>query len=116
MNLIPVLTASAGTNTQGGLMLTLVQMLPIVLILVVFYFFLIRPQKKKEKQVAEMRSNIQIGDEVITAGGIIGRVVSIREDTLVVETGSDRSKIRLARWAIQANNTAHEAAAEESGK
>lgn len=117
MNYLTVLSSAAstsGANTQTSVVATLIQLLPILLIVVVFYFFLIRPQKKKEKEVAEMRSNIQVGDEVTTAGGIIGRVVSIREDTVVIETGSDRSKVRIARWAIQQNNTAHEQAAAEA--
>nr|WP_249295317.1 preprotein translocase subunit YajC [Fumia xinanensis] len=86
----------------------LIQLLPIVLIFVVMYFLLIRPQKKKEKQAQEMRNNLQVGDEVITAGGIIGRVVSVREDTVVVETGGDRSKVRIKRWAIQSVETIHD--------
>ena len=117
MNYLTVLSSAAstsGANTQTSVVATLIQLLPILLIVVVFYFFLIRPQKKKEKEVAEMRSNIQVGDEVTTAGGIIGRVVSIREDTVVIETGSERSKVRIARWAIQQNNTANEQAAAEA--
>ena len=55
-----------------------------------------------------MRNNLQVGDEVITAGGIIGRVVSVREDTVVIETGGDRSKVRIKRWAIQSNETVHD--------
>ena len=86
----------------------LIQLLPLVLIFVVFYFMLIRPQKKREKAVQQMRSSLEVGDEIVTAGGIIGRVVSIKDDTLVIETGSDRSKIRIARWAVQANNTVHD--------
>ena len=86
----------------------LIQLLPIVLIFVIMYFLLIRPQKKKEKEAQEMRNNLQVGDEVITAGGIIGRVVSVREDTVVIETGGDRSKVRIKRWAIQSNETVHD--------
>lgn len=93
---------------SGGLLVMLIQMLPLVLIFVVFYFMLIRPQKKKEKEIQKMRSSIEVGDEVITSGGIIGRVVNIKDDTVVIETGNDRSKIRIARWAIQQNNTVHD--------
>ena len=89
-------------------MILLAQMLPLVLIVVIMYFMLIRPQRKREKKVQEMRNNLQVGDEVITNGGIIGRVVSLREDTLVIETGSDRSKIRIKRWAVQSNETIHD--------
>jgi len=79
-------------------------MLPFILVLVVMYFLIIRPQKKKDKQMQEMRSNVEIGDSITTIGGIVGIVVSIKEDTLVVETGTDRSKIRFKRWAISEVN------------
>ena len=52
-----------------------------------------------------MRNNIQVGDEIVTAGGIVGRVVSVREDTLVVETGGERSKVRIKRWAVPVSYT-----------
>ena len=86
----------------------LIQIVPLLLIVVVMYFLLLRPQKKREKEIQEMRNNLQIGDEVTTAGGIVGRVVSLREDTLVIETGSDRAKIRIKRWAVQGNETLHD--------
>ena len=89
----------------------LVQFGPLVLIIIVFYFMLIRPQKKREKAVQQMRANLQVGEEVITQGGIIGTVVTVRDDFVVIETASDRNKIRIAKWAVQANNTAHEEAA-----
>ncbi|SDN43382.1 preprotein translocase subunit YajC [Acetanaerobacterium elongatum] len=100
-------TASGSATPANSALALLIQVGPIVLIFVVFYFFLIRPQKKKEKEIQKMRSDLQVGDEIVTSGGIIGLVVSIREDTVVIETGSDRSKIRIARWAIQTNNTVH---------
>lgn len=106
---LSVLADTTSAEAQGGSMwLMLAQLLPIILIFVIMYFLLIRPQKKKEKQAQEMRNNLQVGDEVITVGGIIGRVVSVREDTVVVETGSDRSKVRIKRWAIQSNETIHD--------
>ncbi len=111
MNGLFLLTAAADAGAEAGAtnstLAMLIQFGPIVLIFVVFYFFLIRPQKKKEKEIQRMRSNLQVGDEVVTAGGIVGLVVSIREDTVVIETGSDRSKIRVERWAIQTNRTIH---------
>ena len=54
-----------------------------------------------------MRNNIQIGDEIITIGGIYGRVVAVKEDSFIIESGPDRSKYRMARWAIQTNLTVH---------
>ncbi len=82
------------------------------LIFVIFYFLLIRPQKKREKAATAMRNSIEVGDEIITIGGIIGTVVSVKDEYLVIETGSDRSKVRITRWAVQANNTPHESSVE----
>lgn len=104
--------ADGATAAQGSTMAMIMQIGSLLLIFVVFYFLLIRPQKKKDKEIQKMRSNLQVGDEIITAGGIIGRVVSLRDDTVVIETGSDRSKIRITRWAIQTNNTVHDETAE----
>ena len=73
----------------------------IVLLVVVFYFFMIRPQKKQEKKDAEMRNALMVGDEVTTIGGIIGKVVSIKEETFVLETTKDRTKIRFLKGAIR---------------
>lgn len=96
-----------GAAAEGG-SAGLMSYLPLVLIIALFYFMMIRPQRKQAKEVEKMRSELEVGDEIITRGGIIGRVVSIREDTLVIETGSDRSKIRIVRGAIEANRTAQE--------
>ena len=105
-----LLTANGGeVDTMGMLLGTFG---PFILMFVVFYFLLIRPQKKREQEVQKMREAIEVGDEVVTIGGIVGRVVSIKEDTLVVETSAERSKLRLARWAIQQNITAVERADE----
>ncbi|WMJ23122.1 preprotein translocase subunit YajC [Paludicola sp. MB14-C6] len=89
----------------GALML---QLGSFALIIAVFYFVLIRPQRKKDKQIQQMRNNIQVGDEIITVGGIVGIVVSIKEDTVLLETGGDRTKVRIKRWAIQTNETVHD--------
>lgn len=103
-----IMSFTEGTAAPATTASLLATLLPFVLIFVVFYFFLIRPQKKKEKQDAQMRNNIQVGDEVVTAGGIIGIVFSVKDDTVVVETGGDRSKIRVKKWAIAQNLTVHE--------
>lgn len=102
--------ASSEAATSNPVSFFLINLLPIALMIVVFYFLLIRPQKKKEKEVRKMRSDLQVGDEIVTTGGIIGRVVSLRDDTVVIETGTDRSKIRIARWSVQVNNTIHDEA------
>lgn len=112
--LLEMAGAAAGNPSAqgGGTMMILAQVVPLVLVFVVFYFLLIRPQRKREKEVQKMRSNVEVGDEIVTAGGIIGRVVSLKEDTLIIETGTDRSKVRIARWAVQTNNTVHDALSE----
>ena len=69
---------------------------------------MIRPQKKREQENEKLRANIDIGDEIITVGGVIGTVVSLKDDFIVIETSGDRNKIRITRWAIQENNTAKE--------
>ena len=74
----------------------------IVIMFAVMYFLLYRPQKKQQKKEAEMRTSLEIGDEVTTIGGIVGRVIALKEDTFVLETGSDRTKIRFRRAAVQA--------------
>ena len=91
----------------------------ILLLVIVFYFFMIKPQKKKEKEAKQLRDGLQIGDEVTTIGGITGIIVRInrnpensREDTAVIETGGDRSKIRIKLWAISENLTVHDAVEE----
>ena len=111
--LLDTASNTSSQAAQGGLMSSLGMFIPLILMFVVMYFFMIRPQKKREKEVQDMRSNLQIGDEVVTTGGIIGIVASLKEDTVVIETGSDRSKVRIAKWAVAQNLTAKEKAAEK---
>ncbi|MBR7112842.1 MAG: preprotein translocase subunit YajC [Clostridia bacterium] len=70
-------------------------------VLVVFYFFGVRPQKKQEQAVAQMRDSLQVGDEITTIGGIIGKIVSIKEETMIIETGRDHTRIRLLKSAVR---------------
>ena len=72
----------------------------LALMLVLLYFMIYRPQKKQEKKDAAMRAALEIGDQVVTIGGIVGRVVAIKDDTFVLETGSDLVKIRFTKNAI----------------
>ena len=77
---------------------------PILIMLVVLggmYFLVLRPQKKQEKETNEMRNNLQVGDEITTIGGIIGKIVSIKEETVLIETGHDRTKIRILKSAVR---------------
>ena len=73
------------------------------------YLIVIRPQSKKKKKEESMRKNVQIGDEITTIGGISGRVLGIKEDIeLIIETGTDRNKIKVKRWAIGSVDTIHD--------
>lgn len=74
--------------------------LPLVILIAVMYFLLIRPQKKREKEVNAMRSGVQVGDEIITIGGICGKVVKTKEESLVIQVGADRVKFEIMRWAV----------------
>ena len=86
---------------MGGGMDLIMTLVMLVGVVVVFYFFMYRPQKKQEKQAAEMMNNLAIGDEITTIGGIIGRVVRIKDDTCVIETSKDGTKIRILKSAIK---------------
>lgn len=66
----------------------------------IFYFLIIRPQQKKNKQVTEMRNNLQIGDNIVTIGGVHGKITKIKDDILTIEVGSDKVKLQFSKWAI----------------
>ena len=73
----------------------------LVAMVAIFYFLLYRPQKKQDKAQNEMRNSLSIGDEITTIGGIIGKIVSIKEETLVLETTKEKTKIRILRSAVR---------------
>lgn len=75
--------------------------LPIVLLVILFWFLMIRPQRKRDKEERNMRDSIQIGDEISTIGGFIGKVVNIKDDVFIIETSNDRTKLKIYRWAIR---------------
>ncbi|WOC31000.1 MULTISPECIES: preprotein translocase subunit YajC [Caproicibacterium] len=97
----------SGTDSMTGMLISFV---PLILIFVIMWLILIRPQNKKRKEEDSMRKNAQIGDEITTIGGICGRIVGIKEDndTLVIETGTDRAKMRIKRWAVGSVDTIHD--------
>ena len=102
MNFNALITLAADSTTQqGGWQSWLVTGLMLVGVLVVGYFFIIRPQKKQEKEATALRNSLQVGDEVTTIGGIIGKVVSIKGETFVLETTRDKTKIRFLKGAIR---------------
>ena len=100
-------------TTTGGLASPLIMM---VLMFAVFYFMLIRPENKRKKEAEQMRSAVKTGDKVTTIGGIIGTVVSVKDEKFVMETGADQVRIEFAKWAISTNETAEAAAKEKAQK
>ena len=71
----------------------------LVVMLAIFYFMLIRPENKKKKELAKMRSELAVGDEITTIGGIIGTICAVKEESIVIETSADRVRIEFAKWA-----------------
>ncbi len=108
------LAADAATTTTGEQAASpLSAFMPLImlgLMFVVMYFLMIRPQKKKQKEEQKMRESVRVGDEITTIGGICGRIVNIKEDEFTIETGADRNKMVIKKWAMQSCNTVHDAA------
>ena len=85
-----------GGNAQA----TLVQFLPLVILIAVMYFLMIRPQRKKDKAINEMRRGLTVGDEIVTIGGIVGKIVKTKDETIVIQVGADKIKMEMMRWAV----------------
>ena len=102
-------TAPAG-GSMGSSIIMIVAMLGI------FYFMLIRPENKRKKEAEQTRNSVKTGDEITTIGGIVGKVVNVKDDKIVIETGADQVRIELMKWAISSNDTAVAAAKEEARK
>lgn len=100
------LTAYAEPATQqatsGDTTMAMVSsFLPLVLMILIFYFLLIRPQKKRDKQFREMLAALAVGDSVILTCGIEGKILSVKEDDITIETGADRTKLTFKKWAVK---------------
>ena len=106
MNMLTGLMGEGGGST----------IIMLVGMIAVFYFLLIRPENKRKKEAEQMRSSVKNGDEITTIGGIVGKVVNVKEDKFVIETGADQVRIELAKWALSTNETAAAAAKEEAKK
>ena len=109
-----VIGFSAGAGGNSGSMITMILLYG--LIIAVFYFILIRPQSKQKKKEEEMRNNIEAGDTIVTIGGIVGKVVSLKDDDIIIETGADRNKLKIKKWAIGSNETKRSAPKTEEKK
>ena len=88
-------------TATGGLLGSLFPIIMLVVMFVAMYFLTIRPQKKAEKEANDMRNNLEIGDEITTIGGIVGKIVSIKEETCVIETTKNGTKIRILKQAVR---------------
>ncbi|MGN0517582.1 MAG: preprotein translocase subunit YajC [Acutalibacteraceae bacterium] len=97
-----LIAANSAAGQQAGASSMIMMLVVYGLIFAALYFFMIRPSSKRKKQEAELRNNVTIGDEITTIGGLVGKIVAIKEDTdtLIMETGTDRCRIRITRWAI----------------
>ena len=93
------------TQSTEGTASFMSMILPLVILIAVFYFLLIRPENKKKKVAAKMRSELAVGDEITTIGGIVGTICQVKEDTIVIETSADRVRIEFTKWAISTKGT-----------
>ena len=107
--LLLALTQAPQNGGGGGLGGLLMPIIMIVALIAVF-FFTTRSQRKQEKETANMRNNLQVGDEITTIGGICGKIIAVKDETesVIIETGSDRARIRVKRWAIGSVETIHD--------
>lgn len=105
-NFLEQAATNAATSSRSMLIL-------LVGMFAVMYFVVMRPQKKRQKEEQEMRNSVEIGDDITTIGGICGRVVTVKENNLIIETGADRNRMQITRWAIQSNDSANERLAAE---
>ena len=95
-------TGTTGTAQQevSPLYQVLSLVIPFALLAVVFYFFIMRPQKKQQRESQQMRDSIARGDTVVTAGGIVGVVITVKDDMVLLESSGDKTKIQVQKWAI----------------
>jgi preprotein translocase subunit YajC len=91
----------AAEMAGGGWLAFLVQFGPLILLFVLMYVILILPQRKKEKKVREMINQAIVGDKVISIGGIVGRIINIKDDEFTIESGNERTKITIKKWAVK---------------
>jgi preprotein translocase subunit YajC len=79
---------------------TLYTLMPLIFLILIMYFLFIRPQKKREKQINAMRNSIKVGDHIITIGGIYGPVIRVKDDSLTIQVGTDKTKLEVTRWSV----------------
>lgn len=106
----------AGNDAASGGLLGGSTIIMLVIMVAIFYFMMIRPENKRKKEAENMRSSLKVGDKITTIGGIVGKVVDIKEDKFVIETSADQVRIEFAKWALSTNETGAERAKEEAKK
>lgn len=95
--------ASTEANPMGGTSTMLIMM---VALLAVMYFMVIRPENRKKKEQEALRNSLHKGDKITTIGGIMGKIVDIKDDKIVLETGEDQVRMELQKWSVMTNHTA----------
>ena len=83
----------------------LLSFIPLIILFIAMYFLMIRPQKKKDKQIADMRNSLQVGDEIVTIGGICGKIVKTKDESIIIAVGADKVKFEMKRWAVSTVET-----------
>ena len=101
LNFLLDAAAGAAETAESSPLAALSMPIMLIAMVAIFYFLMIRPQKKQEKETAQMRDSLAVGDEITTIGGIIGQVVSIKDETVMIETGRDGTKIRILKSAVK---------------
>ncbi len=111
--MLQFLTTEVPVNNTGSLLTVII---PMALVFGLMYFLMIRPENKRKKEAEQMRSSMKTGDLITTIGGIRGKVVSVKDDTFVIETSADQVRIEFTKWALSSNETAVENAKAEAKK
>ena len=74
--------------------------LPFIVLILAMWLLLFRPQKKREKEINNMRNNLKVGDEIITIGGICGKIVKVKDESIVIQVGAERLKFEMMKWSV----------------
>lgn len=99
-------TAATGASAMSTILM-------FVVLIAIFYFFMIRPENKRKKEADAMRNALKVGDNITTIGGVIGDIVALKENSIIIETSSDRVRVEFAKFAVSSNNTAEKEAAKQ---
>jgi len=110
--MLQFLEATGTANAMGGF----TTIIMVLVMLGAMYFVMIRPENKRKKEAEQMRNDMKVGDEIVTIGGICGKVVHVKDDKFVIESGADQVRLEFAKWALSSNETGAQRAKEEAKK